>query len=140
MIDLNKSQLVLEDVKVRVWDDFKPNFNTGYLAIIDCRSDYPYIIWDDKCKAKELYFCLTNTTGYKHAELIQPKYKVKEFYDLVEVLKEQGYLPKKDWPNYLSSDNCKLYFLIDMFEYCGKNSDKNKYNWHKDWLEEVEED
>lgn len=140
MIDLNKNQLVDGDVKVRVWDDKIEYAEILCIYYIDHRSKYPFVCWHTKQTGSQALYHPSRLVSYKHAELIQPKYKVKEFYDLVDVLKKQGYFPKWNVPEYLSSDNYKLFFHTDMFAFCGKNPDENKYNWYEDWLEEVEDD
>ena len=106
-IDLTKSQLILEDVKVRVWMDDEIE-NKGYLAVIDHRSEYPFAIWDDKRTAKYHnydYFCIC---CWKHAELIpEPEYmscgQVRDFCRKYQpiVRFSEGH-SDKEWNNWRS--------------------------------------
>lgn len=72
MIDLTKSQLITEDVKVLVWDDDpKPDdLEPRCLALIDHRCEYPFIVWDGeggtgKDNAYRYHYC----AGFKYCAL-----------------------------------------------------------------------
>lgn len=62
--------------------------------------------------------------------------KVKEFWELIDVLKAQGY----EW-NRTGLHNNKLYpsyFSSTMFELCGRDPSDVSYTWHDDWLQPEE--
>ena len=64
--------------------------------------------------------------------------KVKEFWDLIEVLKKDGY--KAD--SHVSTNSLHkggyVPFDSNMFNFCGAKPDTD-YTWLPEWLEEVEE-
>lgn len=76
-IDLTKSQRVLEDVKVRVWDEHKIHAIKGYLADINHKTNYPFGIWIGGRRGKDFNFKVTWVviSCYKNCELIpEPEY------------------------------------------------------------------
>lgn len=58
--------------------------------------------------------------------------KVKEFWDLIDVLKAQGY----EWggSSLINTSRFPSLFSVNMFRCCGHDQDEG-YTWDNDWLE-----
>lgn len=77
-IDLSKSQLVLEDVKVRVWC-YNDDKHERYLLLIDHRRDRPYITFDCGRTSNNGDYPIRELSAWPHAELIpEPEYMTQK--------------------------------------------------------------
>lgn len=141
-IDLSKSQIIDGDVKVKVWNDSedKPIY-IRYLQCIDHSLVRPFICFDGGGTRENTgMFC-----SWEYAELIEPKYRVKCFYDLVEALKKEGYKKDPDDGFFYHPKDDKIMFTTSMLWYEGKGVEKDRsgfftidgYSFDKIFVEEV---
>lgn len=117
-IDLSKNQIVEDDVKVWVWDDYIESASEMYLQSIDNRLLYPFACWiGGENKDRSI-----GITKFKNCSLTDPRIKKlpKPIWDSVEDI---------DWSVWEATWGCKDWFVstkvdipTDLLKYDGDES------------------
>jgi hypothetical protein len=117
------------DIDCMVWD-----FDKAYA---ERKTVIGYGLFNDGCCYYTIAF---SDIVRRNAEPIRKKKKrviVRSEKYIRGWLKGKEY--ERDDKKLLYSNGVDLCFMEPMFSYCGRKPDINKYDWHPDWLEEVEE-